>query len=350
MSAAVPAAIPVSAIVLSGTRPFRRGSADGLPQRFKILEWGENVGRTTQARIVVGAVTAASLCANQSATACEVIPLDYEHQSVPGHANFIPDPREVAAHGTVEIVPEDGVYFSAADYTPSGQRFAPNYRDVSAVGFLDADSNLLFVHSVALTQRGDVAGMEFVAASAAPLVSTFRRFSVSASTPNTMDTTPAADAATPDYRALLVAALGLTPASDGDEVTDEQIMAAIDATPAADGEGEDAPAPVAMAAAVPAADALAALSARTDALERRLLIQAATAAGKLIPLPDASLAELPLTALSALLDGLQAGAVPTSASRNTEAPTARPVAMSAEQATAAKALGLTAEEYLAAKG
>jgi phage I-like protein len=163
-----------------------------------------------------------------------------------------------------------------------------------------------------------------------------------------MDTAPAAAAAAPDYRALLVTLLKLTPAGDGDEVTDEQIMAALD-TPEPD------PEPVALAATVDFKSeisnlkSLEALSARTDALERRLLIQGATAAGKAIPLPDATLAELTLTALTALLDALPAGAVPTATgARAPELPAVRPVALSADQLTAAKALGLTDSEYLAA--
>ena len=345
MPAAALSPIPASAIVLSGARPYRRGGdAGALPTRFKILEWGENVGRTTGAKITVGPATLAALSSNQAATACDIIPLDYEHQSVPKHPNYIPDPREVAGHGAVEVIEGDGVYFTAEAYTPSGLKFAPNYRDVSVVGFLDADSNLLLVHSVALTQRGDVAGMEFLAASAADLISQLQ--SSFANNHPIMDTNPAAAAAAPDYRAHLIAMLKLTPANDGDEVTDEQIMAALD-TPA------PAPEPVALAAvaSVPsvAPDAITALSARQDALERRLLIQGATHAGKAIPLPDASLAEMTLTALTALLDALPAGAVPTAAgARAPELPAVRPVALSADQAAAAKALGLTDTEYLAA--
>ena len=343
MSAAALRPIPASAIVLSGTRPFRRGDAAELPQRFKILEWGENIGRTTGKKITVGPATLACLSANQAATACEIIPLDYEHQSVPKHPNYLPDPREVAAHGAVEVIDGDGVYFAAEAYTPSGLKFAPNYRDVSVVGFLDADSNLLLVHSVALTQRGDVANMEFLAASAADLLS---QLQATIPQPHSiMDTTPAAAAAAPDYRALLIAMLKLTPAGDGDEVTDEQIMAALD-TPEPD------PEPVALAATVDFKSeisnlkSLEALSARQDALERRLLIQGATAAGKAIPLPDASLAEMTLTALTALLDALPAGAVPTAAgARALELPAAREVALSADQLTATKALGLTPAEY-----
>lgn len=340
MSAAVPTAIPASAIVLSGTRPFRRGTGAELPQRIKILEWGENVGRTTNARINVGPITLAALAANQAAAACDIVPLDYEHQSVPGHPNYVPDPREVAAHGPVEVIEGDGVYFSAADYTPSGAKFAPNYRDVSAVGFLDADSNLLLIHSVALTQRGDVAGMEFVAASAADMISRLQ----SNHNQSDMDTTTAADAAAPDYRALLIAKLGLTPSGDSGEVSDEQILAAMDQAPA-DPVAMSATPAVAAAAAV---DPMVAMSARQDDLERRLLISSATAAGKIIPLPDATLATLPLTALSALLDGLPAGAVPTAPTRAAEVPGTRPVALSADQQAAAKALGLSDAEYLAA--
>ena len=316
--------------VFCGAVPFvRGGSAAPLPQRVKILAWGENLGRTTKARIVVGEKTASCLSANQVATACERVPLDYEHQSVPGHPNFVPDPRQVPGHGSIEIVPNDGVYLSAIDFTSSGNEFAANYQDVSAVAYLDAESNLLFIRSVALTQHGDVAGMEFsesVAASA--------QFSPAHPTPPTML----------DYKLLLCQVLGLAATAADAEIT--TAVTTEKAEP--DAVALAATAAAAAAAAAPVPDAtMVALSAEFDSFRRQAAIDKALAQGKAIPLTDAVLATLPMAALNALLTGLPAGAVATAGSGSKEVAAAKVVALSADQTSAAKALGLTEEEFRA---
>lgn len=320
--------------VFCGAVPFVRGGAAApLPQRVKILAWGENLGRTTKARIVVGEKTAACLSANQVATACERVPLDYEHQSVPGHPNFIPDPRQVPGHGSIEIVPEDGVYLSAIDFTSSGNEFAANYQDVSAVAYLDAESNLLFIRSVALTQHGDVAGMEFsesVAASAQ-----FSQSSQSSPTPAPML----------DHKKMLLQHIGLPETATDAEITSAHDAKLADATQsAACSASPDAAAAVAAAAEAPT---LAVLSADFDAFKRQTAIDRAIAQGKAIPLTDAVLANLPTAALSALLDGLPAGAVATAGSGTKDIASAKVVALSADQSSAARALGLTDDEFRA---
>ena len=338
MSAALLTPPAFTSMVFCGAVPFSGGAAAALPTRIKILNWGTNHGRTTQARIEVGPATVAALAANQAATACERIPLDYEHQGVKDHPNFKPDPREVAAFGTVEIVPNQGVYLTALDYTPSGLLHASNYADVSAEAYLDADHNLLFIRSVALTQHGDVAGMEFtqhIAASASQISNLKSQISPSPSPQTTML----------DPRPLLITLLGLT-----DAATDAEIQTAYDtATAPEPPEAAAVSAALSATAALPAAT-LAALSADVDSLRRENLITRALSAGKIIPLPDGVLATLPHAALSALLDALPAGAVATAATAAaTELPAARAAVLSADQARAAKSLGLTPEEYRSAQ-
>lgn len=326
------AAFPAhTATVFCAAVPFvRGGSAAALPQRLKILSWGENFGRTTKARIVVGEKTLACLSANQVATACERVPMDYEHQSVKDHPHFVPDPRPVPGHGEIEIVANDGVYLSAIDYTPNGLEYAANYQDVSAVCYIDADNNLLFIRSVALTQHGDVAGMEF-----AESVAASAQFSPTNPThsPTTML----------DYKALLLTRLGLA-----DDASDENITAALAADDTATSAALAATAATAAAAAAEGVS-IAALTADFNAFRRQAAIDKAIAQGKTIPLSDSVLAGMPYAALTAMLDGLQPGTVATAASAaTTEQLAAREVALSAEQSAAAKALGLTAAEYRAA--
>lgn len=324
--------------VLSGAVALDR-AGDTLPTRIKILNWGDNVGRTTKALIKVSEVSLSQLPAYQEATASEIVGVDFEHQSVPKHPNYTPDPRDMAGHGKIEIVAEDGVYLSAVDYTPAGKRYAPNYPDVSAHVFLDKQHNLIFVRSVALTQHGDVSGMEFSEAAAACALCPPVSLS-SQPTPNMDTNTP--DPVTPDYREMLVKILKLKPAEGEDKITDEELAAALDTYAETHGEPRP-PAPTAP-------DSEVAMSARLDQVERRQILSDARAAGKIIPISDEVAATLSTVALSALVSGLTPGEVPTGP---TAASADRPsgtqeVALSAEQSTAAKALGLTPEQYRAA--
>lgn len=337
------AALSSRTAVLSTALPFRRGEAAApLPQRVKILAWGGNIGRTTGARILVDESVAATLCANQELVACDRIPLDYEHQSVAAHPNFKADPRHTAAHGEIEVIPGDGVYLSALDYTPNGAEMASGYQDVSAVVHLDKDGRPLWISSVALTQRGDVAGMEFAESVAALSAgSPFKAGSPSPSPapspiPNPqshMNTTPITPEDAQTFRDLLILKLGLKPGVSG-EISTEEIIAA--AQKEADEEAAEPVEPD---------DVTVALSARMDAFERQSLVDAALREGKAIPLSAEALATTSVETLRDLLAHLAPGEVSLSATARKEVPVARIVALSAEQSRAAKALGLTEEEY-----
>lgn len=328
----VPAA---SKHVLSAALPFRSGGdAVGLPQRVKILAWGLNIGRTTGARIVVDDHVAATLAANQELVAIDRVPLDYEHQSVKGHPNFKEDPRHSPGDGIIEVVPGEGVFLTALEYTPNGRLHAESYRDLSAVVHLDAQHRPLWISSVALTKTGDVAGMEFADALAV----------LSARAPgdlphnDTMTTDPQSDKTAQEetvYRALLVQLLGLKPAEGETEISDEAIRAAVEAKAAStEHKGEEGK---------PAATA--ALSARLDRIEKQNLLSEATRAGKVVPLSAQDVDVISVAALAGIISRCQAGEVPLSATAQTEKPAPKTAALSADQAKAAKALGLTEEDY-----
>lgn len=309
--------------------PFRcGGEAVSLPQRVKILAWGRNEVRPGGQVILVDDQVATSLSANQELVGIDKVPMDYEHQSFPTHRNYMPDPRHSPGSGRIEVVPGDGVYLCGISYTPSGVEHAASYQDVSAVVHHDAEGRPLWISSVALCQAGAVAGMEFSEAAAAALALAAAPSPSPTPTPDTMDQTDDA----PNYRELLIAKLGLTPGESG-EVTDEQIHAA-------------------MSTAKPEAAGTEALSARLTALEslearreREALVARAAAEGKVIPLTAELIAQTPVAVLSAMVDGLTAGEVPLAGAKTTEKPGSEAVALSADEATAAKALGLTPEEF-----
>jgi phage I-like protein len=319
------ASLAANKAVLSVALPFRRGAAAaGLPQRVKILGWGENIGRTTGARILVDESTVATLTANQELVACDLVPLDYEHQSEPTHPNYIPDPRLSPGAGKIEVVSGEGVYLSAITYTANGEQYADSYQDVSAVVRLDKASRPLWISSVALTQRGDLAGMELAESIAA----------LSAQINSTTMTDPNAT-----YRPILLKLLKLP-----DTASEEDIIAASEKESSEPNEPTD----------MTDADT-AALSARLDALEathstqcRQALVDAACRAGKVITLSAELIAETPLAVLSAILDGLPANVVPMQTTTGKEIPSEKTAVLSADEKGAAKRLGLTEEEF--AKG
>ena len=331
---------------------FRASAQDGedLPRRIKFLNWGENKGRTTGARVIVNERTLKSLAANQEAFACDIVELDYEHQSVKSHPNYKEDPRHSAAHGSVEVIEGEGVYLNVQDYTPNGLEHAASYQDVSGVARVDAKTGeLLLVSSVALTQRGDVAGMEFsdhvVALSSTDPLSNKPQDTNPNTPKSTMDDTEKKD----KYRMLLISLLGLEPEEGETEISDEAIAGA-----AANFSEEKA-----MSAKDDAAsekekdDVIISLTARLDNVEtnqaiaqKAALVANATAQGKQIPLSAEDIEQLPLKVLTAMIDRLEPGQVPTQSQVATEKP-AGEVALSADDKAIAALLDLTEEEYKA---
>lgn len=326
-----PLSLVSSTAVLATALPFRSGAAADLPQRVKILNWGLNIGRTTKARILVDDIVAATLSANQDAVAVDRVPLDYEHQSHKAHPNYVPDPRHSPGGGRIEVVPGDGVYLSGIEYTPNGVEFAGSYADVSAVAHLDADGRPLWISSVALTQRGDLAGMEF-----AEHVAALSALSPASQTSyRTMETNKETT-----YREALIKLLSLKPDESG-TVSEEALAAAIAAM------GEKAPQP-AKPEDTEEAESVA-MSARLDRIERSQLIERASREGKVVPLSAEEIEKTPVAVLSSMIARLAPGEIPLgNAQKSTERPGEKVVALSADEASAARQLGLTAEEYRAA--
>lgn len=315
--------------------PFRSGAAAaGLPQRVRILAWGENIARPSGKVILVDEAVAETLSANQELIGLDTVPMDYEHQSRKDHPNYKPDPRHSPGGGMIEVIPNDGVYLCSIEYTPNGLEHAASYKDVSAVVHLDKQGRPLWISSVALTQHGAVAGMEFSEAATAALSANAEQpGSVPANSSPESKTEPSMNNDANTYRALLVKLLKLKP-----EATDDELTAAVEA---------------AAAPAAPEAAETEALSVRLDRIEkaeatrqRAALIAKAGTEGKVIPLSAEQIEACDVAILSAMVDQLPAGEVPKKLpGSTTETAAASVVALSADEKSAAKALGLTEEEY-----
>jgi hypothetical protein len=257
-----------------------------LPTRLKLLNWGRN--DTTKGPVLVGDATLRQLGPNQARAGYDHVALDYNHNSLPGHPNFQPDPREVAAYGAVEVVANDGLYLTGIDYTPSGLAKAANYRDLSPTPLLNQDGEVIFLHSVALCPQGAVKDLSFYSAGDAGL--------------NALGLAPEEDpppvtATTMDYRRLVCAMLDLDP----DQATDDDIAAAAHQA-AADKKS------AAEAGRADAQNAPEPMSVRVDRIEREFVIGNGLLEGKIIPL---AVRALPLTQLRQVVAELPAGQVPT---------------------------------------
>lgn len=315
---------------------FQADSGDALPARIKILNWGENTGRTTGKKVIVGDHTVACLSANQQALARETVALDFEHQTYPPHRNFQAPPQRVAAHGTVEAVAGEGVFFNAARYTPTGRQFAADYVDVSAVAYVGTHGEVAFIHSVALSHAGDVDGLHFDEAAA-----------LAALTP-----APAHHPAPPPMeeklRKILAALLNL----DADDATDDALFeAANNEIEARNSKAESAPGDAAAMTAVLAElkelkGKMVAFEADQLAAGKRGLISAAVAEGKALPVKAEILEGMEVAALTALLDGLQPGVVPLDARQALiDPPNSGAAALTADDRAVIQSLGITEAQF-----
>ena len=296
-----------------------RGAA-ALPQRIKILNWGDNPNCHGK-RVNVGPLFAKCLAA--ATYPYRKVALDFEHNTFPGTAAYkeSSEPRPVAGFGTVEVVEGKGVYLTMSAWTPEGERMAVNFADVSAGAVTDKDGNVVAVASVALCRAGAVDGMDFVEAPLSGGVSSalsgiINQEVVDGSGSGRKDddnsylqlqlntTTKTKKGQAMDFKALLIKSLGL-----GDDATDEAIQAALEKAlkkEPVNKEEQEAALSAAVKEAVaeavkPIQEQVAALSASAVAHEKQDLIAAAAREGKVIALSADALAKISVEDLQATI-------------------------------------------------
>lgn len=140
--------------------------SEKLPARLKVFEWGTN--KTIKGDFEVNDQTVQVFNANQAKIGRGNIVLDYEHNTVPGSTEYerTKEPRDVAAHLSCSVVPQDGVYCEVLNWTESGKESAKNYIDLSPAFYTDGKGVLIGMHSVALTNTGAMIDLQFLAADA----------------------------------------------------------------------------------------------------------------------------------------------------------------------------------------
>ena len=298
-------------LALQAIRNDALASAD-LPKRLKLLNWGTNDSK--KGPIVVGPLTLSSLAERQALYGFDKIGIDYEHQSVPQHPNFLPPPREYAAYGVPRVVENEGLFLEDIEWTPSGLEKARNYIDLSPTPLIE-NGEVVFLHSVALCPQGAVDGLSFFSADFQPDKITKQTKSMN-----------------PELLKLLSVLFNVP------ETSDEQTLLAAGKTFVEKAAAEakcDAPEMTALASE------LKALSARFDAAERENIIGAAVAQGKIHP---NSAKDLPVDKLRALVAELPADQVPLD-KRTPEQVKTLSTNLSASDLAVCKQLGLKPEEF-----
>jgi hypothetical protein len=99
------------------------------------------------------------------------VALDYEHNTVPGTAEYerTKEPRDIGGTCNLVCVPGVGIFGEAITYTATGTTAANNYEDVSLAPYLDKERRVIAAHSVALTRAGAAYGIHFQPADPAKL-------------------------------------------------------------------------------------------------------------------------------------------------------------------------------------
>ena len=280
---------------LAGDRP--------LPGRFLVLPWGEF--DTRYGRLKVNETTLKVLAANQKAAKRERVHVDFSHNTVPGTKYFMGEPAHLAARRAgIEVVAGEGIYLSAVEWTPEAEKHKHDYPEVSAAPVTLEDGTVVYLDSVAVCRHAEVEGMVLpLSAETAAALSQ----SAGPNTPTTQHSNQKEK--TMDYKKLLLQILDLPETASDDEITKaaEDKGTEEETETAAGGEAG-------KGAKTGKADAVKTLSAsvtslaqQVESLERGRIVDAAVAAGKIIPLHAD---ELPLDKFRRLVDGLPANQVP----------------------------------------
>ena len=131
-----------------------------VPTRVRIAPWGEV--DSTSGRFVVDEESA-QLVVEAFQQHETDLPIDYEHQTL-GGAYASPTGQAPAAGWIkrIEVVPNDGIYADVEWTAPALRQLADKqYRYLSPVALVrKSDRKLIGLHSVALTNKPAIAGME----------------------------------------------------------------------------------------------------------------------------------------------------------------------------------------------
>ncbi|MES2707134.1 MAG: phage protease [Verrucomicrobiota bacterium] len=314
-------------------QPTGDGAARALPGRFVILPWGRH--ETNKGTVIVDERTLAVFDANQARIKRPTVKGDFQHESC---RPDVKHPITFAVEsGRPRVIPGEGIVIEGAKWTAAGLEHVPtDYGDISAAPYRDKDGVVIALHSFALCDHGEVNGVTIAPVSlGADLALLF-------ADPAFPPTDPPATSMS--YLKLLITLLARHGQTLAEDATPEQIETALTAALA-----DPAAAPAAPDTFSATLNLLQAqvTELRADQVKSTLMLDiqrqmdAATLAGKLVPLSADDLVLLGADRTKALLDKLPPDVVPLSQRTPVALSAGQPVApaMNADTAMALRDLG-----------
>ena len=287
------------AVMFKGLLAFKAPTAadiKSLPTRILIVPWG--VHQTNKGVVVCNATTVRELPLLQQKLKRDRVALDFQHNTVEDSPSYQGEPAKVAAFGTLEIVEGEGIYLSAIEWTPEGKEAVAggHYPDISPAVVRNKAGEVIFVHSAGLVRQGEIDGLTLFAATE------FLKVFNSENNPNQNKNNM-------DYKAALLALLGLEPDADDASIQDAIKTYSAKAKPAPvetdKADKTDEVDVKALAAEVKELKGrVVSFDADKDSRERAALVAQASSEGKVIPLSADEVKLLPVTLLSAMITKL----------------------------------------------
>jgi hypothetical protein len=124
-----------------------------LPERLRLLKWGDNPAVGGSVRVGMATLAAAAIWPQLGHG---TVTLDFNHNTVPGHENYEGHKARTAGTGTPRVIAGDGLYLENIEWSEDGKTFSGHYKDISPTVKQDEAGEVIFLHSVALARNGAV--------------------------------------------------------------------------------------------------------------------------------------------------------------------------------------------------
>lgn len=337
----------VELVAFTSGAKLKLGANGELPREIVVAPWGTRA--TRKGEVTVDAFSATEVPKNQAAQRFDTVALDFNHNTVPGHASYKAEqePRLIAANAKVSVQPGKGIVFDIINFTPEGETALKggHFIDLSPTVARDSLGRVIFVHSAALCRQGEIAddALTLIPHDAdSELSATLTALAADAPAPETSDTL------TRMKNALnkLLAAFGVTLADDADEATIATALESAAEKAAKLKTTGDPDAVAALSADVQTLrDQVTAFNATEEQRKKDALVAEASREGKIIPLSAETIKLTAFDVLAEIVKNLKPGAAPLTRSTTGAAdPGAKTDTFSAEEIEIAKKFGHTPED------
>jgi len=162
----MPAASSLAHLGLIALQAPAKLPADGeMPTRLLMLKWGPN-------KTAIGTKTVGLKTLQASRQWADLgygeVAIDFNHNTVPGHASYKGEPAPIAAMATQRVIEGEGLVYENIRWTPEGIANRHNYPDLSPAIKDDAEGEVIFCHSAAMARNGAVEGLHLFSADSIP--------------------------------------------------------------------------------------------------------------------------------------------------------------------------------------